>query len=62
MIRRLALEEVGHVDLVLMVFVVGVCEDVGALDGLRAVAEDVVDDEDSGSGAGGSGGVCGGCG
>jgi len=53
-ICRFALEEVGHVDLVLVVFVVGVGEDVGTLKGLRAVAEDVIDDEDGGGGAGGA--------
>ena len=33
-------------------------EDVGALDALRGVAEDVEDDEDCGGGGGGAGGVC----
>lgn len=37
-------EPVGHEDLVLGVFVGG-CEDVGALNGLREVPEDVVDEE-----------------
>ncbi len=32
-------------------------EDVGALDGLVAEPEDVVDDEDGAGGAGGAGGV-----
>jgi len=36
---------------------VGVSEDVRALDGLRAEAEDVVDDENGGGGGGGAGGV-----
>jgi len=40
--------------LVLVVFVVGMGEDIGALKGLRAVAEDVIDDEDGGGGAGGA--------
>jgi len=53
-ICRLALEEVGHVDLVLVVFVVGMGEDIGTLKGLRAVAEDIIDDEDGGGGAGGA--------
>lgn len=53
-ICSLALEEVGHVDLVLVVFVVGVGEDIGTLQGLRAVAEDVIDDEDGRGGAGGA--------
>ena len=34
-------------------------EDVGTLNGLVAEAEDVVDDEDSGSGGGWARGVCG---
>lgn len=51
-----ALEEVRHEDLVLVVLV-GVGEDVGALEGLRAEAEDVVDDEDGRGGGGGTGGV-----
>lgn len=55
--KRLPVEKVGHEDLVL-VGRVGVSEDVCALDGLRAVAEDVVDDEDGGGGGGGAGGVC----
>jgi len=37
-----------------VVFVVGMGEDIGALKGLRAVAEDVIDDEDGGGGAGGA--------
>lgn len=45
----LALEEVGHEDLVL-VLLVGVCEDVGALQRLGEEAEDVVDEEDGGGG------------
>ncbi len=47
--QGLAVEEVRQEDLVL-VGGVGVGEDVGALDGLRAVAEDVVDYEDGGGG------------
>lgn len=54
LICRLALEEVRHVDLVLVVFVVGVGEDIGTLQGLRAVAEDIIDDEDGRGGAGGA--------
>lgn len=54
--NRLAVEEVGHEDLVL-VRGVGVSEDVCALDGLRAVTEDVVDDKNGGGGGGGAGGV-----
>ncbi len=54
--KRLPMEKVGHEDLVLMGRV-GVSEDVGALDGLRAEAEDVVDDENGGGGGGGAGGV-----
>lgn len=42
---RVALEPVGHVDAVL-VLVVAVGEQVGALDGLVKVAKDVVDDND----------------
>jgi len=49
-------KEIGHEDLVL-VRGIGVGEDVGALDRLGAVAEDVVDDEDGGGGGGGAGGV-----
>ena len=47
-------EEVGYEDLVL-VGAVGMGEDIGALDGLRAEAEDVVDDEDCTGGIGGAG-------
>ena len=50
----LAEEEIRHEDLVL-VGGVGVGEDVGALDGLVAEAEDIVDDEDGGRGVGGAG-------
>lgn len=46
--KRLAVEEIGHEDLILMALV-RMGEDVGALEGLRAIAEDVVDDEDGGS-------------
>ena len=56
--QGLAMEEIGHEDLVL-VGGIGVGEDVGALDGLGAVAEDVVDDENGGGGGGGAGGVWG---
>ena len=45
-----AKEEVWHIDLVL-VALVGVREDVGTLKGLWTVAEDVVDDENSGGSA-----------
>lgn len=51
-----AVEEIGHEDLVLVVLV-GVGEDIGALEGLGFEAEDVVDDEDGGGGGGGTGGV-----
>ena len=47
--KGLAVEKVGHEDLVL-VGGVGVSEDVGALDSLWAVAEDVVDDKYGGGG------------
>lgn len=57
MVCRLALEEVGHVDLVLVVFVVGMGKDIGTLKRLRAVAEDVIDNEDSGGSAGRASGV-----
>ena len=49
-------EEVGHEDAVGPARVGG-GEDVGALDRLRAEAEDVVDDEEGGAGGGGAGGV-----
>lgn len=45
-IGRLALEEVWHKDLVLVVLVRG-RQDVCALDRLREVAEDIIDEEDS---------------
>ena len=51
-----AVEEIGHEDLVLVVLV-GVGEDIGALEGLGTEAEDVIDDEDGGGGGGGTGGV-----
>ena len=41
-------------------FGVSVGENVGALDCLVRVSEDVVDDEDGGGGVGGAGSVCGG--
>lgn len=41
--ERFTVEEVGHEDAVLVVGVVGVGEDVGALEGLGGEAEDVVD-------------------
>lgn len=49
------MEEVGHEDLVVLVWGAGgggggVGEDVGALEGLGLVAEDVVDYEDGGGG------------
>lgn len=50
-------EQVGHVDLVLLVLV-AVGEDVGALDGLLKVAKDVVDDDNGLVGVGGTGDVC----
>jgi len=53
-IRKLAFQEVGHVDLVLVFFVVGVGEDISTLKGLRAEAENIVDDEYGGGGAGGA--------
>jgi len=56
-VGRLALEEVWHEDAV-WVLLVAVGEDVGALDGLREEAEDVVDYEDCARGGGGAGGVC----
>lgn len=52
-----ALEEVGDKDLVL-VRLVRVREDVGALQGLLREAEDVVDDQDGFFGGGGASGVC----
>jgi len=55
-VRRLALEEIGHEDLVLAVLVGG-SEDVGALDGLGEKAEDVVDDQDASFGSGGTSGI-----
>ena len=48
--------EVGHKDAVGG----GGGEDVGALEGLGVVAEDVGDDEDAGGGGGGTGNICGG--
>lgn len=55
--ESLAVEEVGHVDAVLVGFV-RVGEDVGALEGLGGEAEDVEDDEDGGVGIRGAGDVC----
>ena len=53
---RVVVPEVGDEDAV-----GGVAgEDVGALQGLGVVAEDVGDDEDAGCGDGGAGDVCGG--
>lgn len=43
---RLALEPVRHIDLVLLV-VIAVGENIGALDGLVKVSEDVVDNDNS---------------
>lgn len=45
-IGRLSLKEIGHEDLVLAILV-GVCKNIGTLDGLVEVAKDVVDDEDA---------------
>lgn len=58
-VEGLAAEEVRHEDLVFVggVAAVAVGEDVGALQGLRGVAEDVVDDEDGGGGVRGADGV-----
>lgn len=55
-VRRLALEEVGNKDLIL-VFLVGVSEDVGALNGLREESEDIIDNKDGPFGIGGAGSV-----
>jgi hypothetical protein len=49
-------EEIGHEDLVL-VLLVAVCEDIGALQRLREVPEDVVDYEDGLGGIAGAGHV-----
>lgn len=57
MAQGLAEEEIRHKHLIL-VGGVGVGEDVGALEGLVAEAEDVVDDEDGGGGVGGTGAIC----
>lgn len=46
MIGRLSLEEIGHVNLVLVVLIVCVGEDVSPLDSLRAESENVIDNED----------------
>jgi hypothetical protein len=54
----LAFEEIGHEDLVGVVFV-RVGEDVGALEGLVEEAEDVIDDEDTLLCVFGTRGVCG---
>ena len=56
MAERFPEEEIRHEHLIL-VGGIGVGEDVGALEGLVAEAEDVVDDEDGGGGVGGTGGV-----
>ena len=56
MAQGLAEEEIRHEDLVL-VGGVGVGEDVGALERLVAVSEDIIDDEDRGGSVGGAGGV-----
>lgn len=42
----LALEPIGHHNLVLLM-VIGAGQDIGALYGLREVAEDIVNDEDA---------------
>lgn len=57
MLHGLAVEEVRHEEAVLVGAVVGVGEDVGALDALRREAEDVEDDEDGGGGGRGTGNV-----
>lgn len=44
-VNRLALEEVGHEDLVLVLLVAG-CKDISTLNGLVLESENVVDDED----------------
>ncbi len=44
-LKGLAVEEIGHENLVLMVMVTS-CEDVGTLEGLREIAEDVKYEED----------------
>jgi hypothetical protein len=44
-VNGLALEEIGHEDLVLVLIVAG-CEDIGTLEGLVLEAKDVVDDKE----------------
>ena len=51
MIGWIAFKEVRNVNLVLVVFVVSVGKDIGALKRLRAIAKNVVDDEDGGRSA-----------
>ena len=51
MISWFAFKEIRNVNLVLVVFVVGVGKDIGALKRLRAIAKDVVNDEDGGRSA-----------
>lgn len=54
--HRFAVEKVGHEDLVL-VGGVGVGKDIGALDGLMAVPEYVINDEDGGGSVGRAGSI-----
>ena len=51
MIGWIAFKEVRNINPILVVFVVGVGKDIGALERLRAIAKDVVDDEDGGRSA-----------
>lgn len=57
MICYFTFEEVWNVDLVLMVLVISMGEDVGALEELWTEAKDVIDEEDCGGRAGGAGGI-----
>lgn len=57
-ITDLAHEEIGHEYLVLMAATaIGMGQDIGTLNDLVAVAEDVIDYEDGGCGTAGPGGV-----
>ena len=56
MVEGFAEEKVGDEDLVLVGFV-RVGKDVSALEGLGAIAKDVIDDEDGRGSSGGAGGV-----
>ena len=56
MAQGLAEEEIRHEDLVL-VGGVGMGEYIGALEGLIAESENIIDDEDGGGSVGGAGGV-----